>query len=411
MAFAHTPLTDDELGAGVLKLAGPAAPDPMKGMVARGLAPLPPRDLVVALYHLWVSGEETLAEQAGRTVESLPPGVVAGALDDRALPPGVLDFLARKLARREDLLEKIVRHPRVDDETLAGVAKVCPEGICEILAENQQRWLACPQIVVGLYHNRACRMSVVHRMLELAVREGIELKLPMMEEIKIALEQDQADPERDAMFAATLGASEQVEREEHGQLERYERSSVDDDLELPLPEGELAEEDVQAAHALAEAVVAAVDGGDAPAEEVPVAGQPVSRERRLQTLMKMTPMEKIRAALLGDQFDRSVLVRDSNKIVAMATIKSPKIRENEIVVFSGNRSLSHDVIRYIANRRDWVKLYTVKLNLVMNPKTPMSRAMTLLGFLNAHDIQKVARSKNISSALAKAAKQREASRR
>jgi hypothetical protein len=63
-------------------------------------------------------------------------------------------------------------------------------------------------------------------------------------------------------------------------------------------------------------------------------------------------------------------------------------------------------VTYISNNRDWTKLYRVKLNLVMNPKTPMSRAMHLLGHLHPSDIRKVATSKNVPSALATAAKRR-----
>lgn len=408
MAYAHEPLTDAELGPAVLKMAGPDAPPQMRQMVARGMAPLPPRDLVVALYQFWVNPTDDQSEAAGKTVETLPPNIIAGALDDRALHPGVIDFLSRKLARKEDLLEKVVRHPRVDDETLSGVAKVCPESICDILAENQERWLVAPQIVVSLYHNRNCRMSVIHRMLELAVREGLDIKLPMMEEIKTVLEQDEVDPERDALFASTIGASDAVQKESEQELERVEQAAADDDLDLPMFDDD-DDLDLDEAEALAQELATSEDLDVE--VEAPEPDQPVSRERRLQVLMKMKPMEKIRAALLGDHFDRSVLIRDSNKIVSMATIKSPKIKESEVVAFSNNRSLSHDVIRYIANRREWVKLYTVKLNLVMNPKTPMSRSMTLLAFLNGNDVRKVARSKNIPSALAKAAKRKQDSRR
>jgi hypothetical protein len=409
MAYSHEPLTDAELGPAVVKMAGPDAPDQMKTLVARGMAPLPPRDLIVALYHFWVNPADPNSEVAGKTLEGLPPAVITGALGDKRLHPGVLDFLSRKFARNAELLEKVVRHPKVDDETLAGVAKVCPEGICDILAENQERWLAAPQIVVNLYNNRLCRMSVIHRMLELAVREGLDIKLPMMEEIKIVLATEQADPERDALFSATVGRSEVVEKQSEEEIERIEQASAEDDLDLPMPDADDDAEDYEDAQELAETLMEGAD--DAQEEEVIDPDQPVSRERRLQTLMKMRPMEKIRAAMLGDQYDRGVLVRDSNKIVAMATIKSPKMKESEAVAFSNNRSLSHDVIRYIANRRDWVKMYTIKLNLVMNPKTPMSRSMTLLAYLNTHDVRKVARSKNISSALAKAAKRKEGSRR
>lgn len=409
MAYAHTSLSPAELGPAVVKMAGPDAPAQMRTMVARGMAPLPPRDLVVALYAFWLDPTDELSETAGKTVEGLPDGVIAGALDDKRLPAGAIDFLARKLARNEGLLEKIVRHPNVDNETLAGVAKVCPEGICDLLAENQQRWLAHPAIVVSLYNNRFCRMSVIHRVLELAVREGVEIKLPMMEEIKAVLESSEADPERDKLFASTVAASEVVEKKTEQELERLAQARAEDDLDLPLPDDE-DDGDVEEAERLAREL-AAEAGDDDDDDHAPEEGMAVSRERRLQTLMKMKPMEKIRAALLGDAYDRGVLIRDANKMVQMATIKSPKVKESEAVVFSNNRSLSHEVIRYIANRRDWVKMYTVKLNLVMNPKTPMSRSMSLLAFLNASDVRKVGRSKGIPSALAKAAKRKEAARR
>jgi hypothetical protein len=130
----------------------------------------------------------------------------------------------------------------------------------------------------------------------------------------------------------------------------------------------------------------------------------------MHQILQMRPLEKIRTALLGDKYDRSLLVRDSNKTVAIAAIRSPKVRDDEAMAYSANRALPLEVITYISNRRDWIKLYSVKLNLVMNPKTPMARSMSLLAFLNRGDVTKVSRSKNIPSALATAAKRKLASR-
>ncbi|HVI03198.1 MAG TPA: hypothetical protein VM869_31090, partial [Enhygromyxa sp.] len=180
---------------------------------------------------------------------------------------------------------------------------------------------------------------------------------------------------------------------------------VDDELELPEfddPEAGLFDGTLPHEEPLA-------DDEDAPIREQDK--PPPSKERRLQAILAMRPLEKIRTAMLGDRYDRSILVRDSVKAVAMATIKSPKIREDEAVAYSANRALPLEVITYISNRRDWVKLYSVKLNLVMNPKTPMARSMSLLTHLNQSDIQKVARSKNIPSALATAAKRKLQARR
>ena len=66
-------------------------------------------------------------------------------------------------------------------------------------------------------------------------------------------------------------------------------------------------------------VIEGAGGGEDDEEDDAPKGAAAGRETRLQELMKMNPMEKIRAALLGDKFDRTVLVRDSNKTVACTT--------------------------------------------------------------------------------------------
>ncbi|HLT40671.1 MAG TPA: hypothetical protein VK034_30545 [Enhygromyxa sp.] len=402
MAFAHAALEPAELGPVAGKFVGAEAPAKMRKMAAAGLAPLPPRDMLVALYQLWTANDET-SDQAGKTVEGLPAAVLDGALADARLPPGVLDLLGRKHARNEAVLSKVVRHPGVHDQTLIGVARVCPESICDVLADNETRWLACPAIVTSLYNNRHCRMSVVHRMIELAERQEVELQLPAMDEIRQALaDSGPVDESRDRMFSEVHETDKALEAEQKA-LDLLGAAAVEDDLELPEfedPEAELFEGTLP---------------DEEPSEDQPGAREqdkpPPSKERRLQAILQMRPLEKIRTAMLGDKYDRSILVRDSNKTVAMATIKSPKIRDDEAVVYAANRALSLEVISYISNRRDWIKLYSVKLNLVMNPKTPMARSMTLLAHLNQMDVQKVARSKNIPSALATAAKRKLQARR
>lgn len=410
MAYAHEPLPPDLLGPAVVKVVAPDAPAPMRAMVARGLAPLGPRDLLVALYQLWVTNDPKLGEEAGKTVEGLPLAILTGALADAHLPAGVLDFLGRKLPRNADVLERVVRHPNVHDETLVGVARVCPESVCDILAENQRRWMACPTIVESLYQNPNCRMSVVHRMLELAVRQGIDVKLPNMDQIRQALGDDAApDPARDAVFRQAAGR--EVAESHERLVDRVQRSGVSEDLP-DVPEDErdaTADFEALLAQPVPDDLSLPLEADDAASEQR--ADEP-SREPervgtdRLTLITRLRPMEKIRLALLGSAFERSILIRDSNKAVALSAIHSPRVRENEVVAYAANRTLNHDVVAYIARRRDWTKLYAVKLNLVLNPKTPMSAAISFLGHLHAHDVRKVAHSKNIPSALAQAAKRK-----
>lgn len=414
MAFAHRLLEADEAGPAVWRVVGDEAPERARGLVARGLAPLPPRDLVVALYQIWVSNDPELSEVAAKTVEGLPPGILFGALDDPKLPAGVLDFLGRKLPRNADVLHRVVAHRALADESLAGIARVCPESVCDDIAENQERWLVHPAIVEALYQNPNCRMSVIHRVLELAVRENIPVRLPNMDEIRQALlDGAPADPERDEVFKQAAGTGV---LETHAKvIDKLQNAAPLDELDLDqvreeLPGG-LDFDKLFASSATDELLLPMEEdsGGETPApttEATPPVAPPPGTEGKYNLISRLKPMEKIRLALLGTAFERFVLIRDSNKAVAMSAIKSPRVNENEATAYAANRTLARDIIHYIAKRRDWTKLYSIQLNLVLNPKTPLAIAMSLMTRLYPHDVKKVAFSKNIPSALATAARRR-----
>ncbi len=416
MAYDHQPLSQQDIGPAAWRMVGADAPPPMRQMVAGGMAPLPPRDLLAALYHLWIDDPAGLGEQASKTLVGLPGPILSGGLADRSLPPGVLDFVARRMARKEQVLEPVVRHPAVHDETLAAIARACPEGICDILAENQQRWLAFPGIVEALYQNPNCRMSVAQRMVELAIRQGVDLKLPNIEEIKAALGEIGSEaPIVDSAFKAALGT--EVLEQHDRYVDTLERSGVGEDVapeeirEAPSAFDGL-DLDALLGTGPTDDMSLPMDGNEPPAGDTPEQPEEQAKGDRLSQITHLPVMQKIRLAMLGNSFERSVLIRDSNKQVAMSAIKSARVKENEVINYAGNRAISHDVVRYIATRRkEWHKIYQVKLNLVFNPKTPLSSAMSFLNHLYPHDVRKVARSRNIPSALSKAAKRKQEQRR
>jgi len=119
----------------------------------------------------------------------------------------------------------------------------------------------------------------------------------------------------------------------------------------------------------------------------------------------MTISQKIRRAMLGNAAERLLLVRDSNRLVAAAAIKSPSIQENEVVRISSSRSVSDDVLRIIAMDREWTRSHQIKLNLVSNPRTPFAFSAKLITHLREHELKALAKSKNVTGAVATAAKQ------
>jgi hypothetical protein len=108
---------------------------------------------------------------------------------------------------------------------------------------------------------------------------------------------------------------------------------------------------------------------------------------------------KIRLATLGNAFVRAAAIRDPSRMVALAAIKAPGVTDIEAARYAGNRNLIEDVIRYIATKREWTKLYGVKVSLCRNPKTPIAESTRLLPFLREKDIHNLSKSKGVPSAL------------
>ena len=98
-------------------------------------------------------------------------------------------------------------------------------------------------------------------------------------------------------------------------------------------------------------------------------------------LATMTIAQKIRVAMLGSAAERLLLMRDSNRLVASAAIRSPLVQEPEVVRISTSRVISEEVLRAISLNKDWLRNYQVKLNLVTNPRTPFPMAARLVPYL------------------------------
>jgi len=120
----------------------------------------------------------------------------------------------------------------------------------------------------------------------------------------------------------------------------------------------------------------------------------------------MSVSEKLDLARKANKEARSVLMRDTNRLVQLAVIGSPKITESEVLLLASNRQINDDVIRHIANNREWMKNYQVKLALVNNPKTPLPIALRQVSFLKQRDLALLAKSRAIPRPIVIVAQQR-----
>lgn len=359
------------------KILDPNGPAPLKGMAAKGLAPgLKPGEILAVIVALSL-GADTHAETAKKTLENLPMPLLNGALG-ADLQPGVLDVLGPVYVKDAALSEKILRHPAILPDTVATMAQFATEGVAELIATNEERMLANPRIIELLYLNKHTRMSTADRILELAVRNGLELTaIPAFAQAKKAIEGELiAEPSEEPNFDDT-------------QFADAKRVAA----EVAIGEGEDT-------HRLNE---------ETGQEEV------VDKAKPLHAIWAdLRPPSKIRLLTLGslgdgDRMDMKALrmigVRDANPLVALAALNAPGLGDSEVVKIASLRNVAEDVLREIATSKEWTRHYMVKFNLVANPRTPFGQAAKWIMHLRENDLKTLAKSKEVPGAVQTAAKQ------
>jgi hypothetical protein len=136
------------------------------------------------------------------------------------------------------------------------------------------------------------------------------------------------------------------------------------------------------------------------------AGEDDDRATVVQKLAKMTFTERLKAAMKGSREMRSILVRDSNKMIAAAVMSSPKLTEQEVDAIARMANVSEDVLRIIASRRAWLKRYSIVLGLAKNPKTPLAISLGFVSRLVDRDLQSLSVDRNVPEPLRIAARKR-----
>jgi hypothetical protein len=141
---------------------------------------------------------------------------------------------------------------------------------------------------------------------------------------------------------------------------------------------------------------AGAEPDDAPMVDTTEPGeQEASDESDPAVLSGLPVIDRMKLAMRGTREQRAQLIRDSNRLVAVAVLSSPKLTEAEVEAFARMANLSEDVLRIIATNRAWVKNYNVVAALTRNPKTPVALAMGFLQRLNDRDLKMLAIDRNV----------------
>jgi len=144
-----------------------------------------------------------------------------------------------------------------------------------------------------------------------------------------------------------------------------------------------------------------------PGTDADVKGREAGRKKKLnvqQVLQTMTIPQKIKLALSGAKDARTLLIRESSKMVSLAVLENPRITIGEVEFFSKSTNLSEDVMRKIGSNSEWSKRYAIASNLASNPKTPVGISLGFVNKLTDHDLGMLEKSRNVPSAVRTAAR-------
>jgi hypothetical protein len=355
------PLPVDQLPSAIQRFCNPQAPLPARLMAAKALVPVKGADQITMLAQLSAHAEEQVRSTALASLQKLPESVLQTACESPLLPT-VLHFLGRTFTQ-EDLLGRLVANHASHDTTVEDIARGCNEALAERIAVNEQRLLRAPTIIEALYKNRNTRMSTADRLIELAARNGVVLHGIPSFQAAVEAVQGQLIPEpsdeplpQDAAFARTLADDK-------------DENAFEEDKAAGL-------------------------------EEIKQAYKPLNMQ-----ILDMSKSEKLRLALVGSMAARAILVRDHSKQVAMAAIQSPQLTVGEAADIARSKEVSEEILRYIGNKKEWIKSGEVKHNLCFNSKTPVGVSMRFVSHLRMEELKALAKNRNIPGQLKSMASQ------
>lgn len=337
-------------------------------MLAKGLFPLAADDLVRVLLHLSASEDKEVAILSKGAIEDFPVDVL-NSFAHESRSSDDLERLALA-ARDRSVLEEIIRNRATLDETILRLAAEAKGSLQEVIVINQARVLRKPEILDALLANPNLLPDVRRRALE--TREEFFDKRSARE------------------------ASAKLAREADAQGKAEETAESEDDAVLSPDEEAVLKEMLEEAKE--------EDDSEGPTLDPPKSLEDAKEKSIWNRILLMGVSEKVQCAFKAGRTERGILIRDRNKLVCTAVIRSPRISETEVESFAGMRNIEGEVLRLIGSNREWMGKYPIMLALVRNPKAPIGVVLPMVPRLNNRDLRSLSIDKNVAEAVRKTAK-------
>ena len=381
-------------------------PSYMMLAAVRGALNVPPAETIEILVHLAVHNR-IFGAQARMTLAGWNEAATRTVAADPQTSAEVLGYLASPKNLRPALLPVLVENPSVRNEQIIELAESGSRETVEVLLASQ-RVKNSPTVLQALRTNVGLRPNEVS---EIEKWLGIAPSVPAEQAQPAALPaaEETNRPETAGAVEEPTSAEEQVlvEALEHYLKENEEELAREGEkpFELVRP---LQEETPEHGAGGPHAAHAAPGAASQPAAPLAKARRPVQdkEEKRDSTLQKIAKLDvkgRIALAVRGDKEERSILIRDGAKLVALAVLDSPKVSDGEVEGFASQKNVLEAVLRTIPLKRRFAKNYIITRNLVFNPRTPIDLSLGLMKNMLIHDLKNLSANKEVSDTIRKLA--------
>ena len=330
------------------------APPQVMRSAARGGLSVPPEQMIEILVYL--TRDPDYGPEARVTLARWDERSTQAVLANPATPREVLDYFWAEGHRRPGVMQALIENPATRESQLMALAATAGR---EIIAIMQ----ASPRV-----RSSAMVMGAVQTNPEYVFDGGAVVRDFDLDEVYDAWKREHA-----AEIAAEEGKA--------FELSEADESEKQEILAIIAPP-----EDSYAAGIRAMAI---------PAEQ--------RKLSPLQKITRMTIAERIKTAFGGDKEERSILIRDTSRVVQNAVLASPRLSDQEVENIAQNKTVQENVFRELARNRKFIRNYSVIRNLVNNPRCPLDLGLTLIKNVHVNDLNQLQNNKNVPDTLRKVA--------
>ena len=380
-----------------------AVPSNLMQFAANGALLVPAPEMIEILVYL-ATENKVFGEQARLTLAGWDVVSASQVADNAATPAEVLEYFIDPENLRPALLPLLLENPSIEEGLIIKLALTATREQVEMLL-NSRRVSQSRDVLNALVTNGNLRPNEAR---------FVDEKLAALSVGTLQM----AETEQDLSAAASDVSAKDSEEEDSDDIldayisEHAAEIAAESSKEFELTEvaEENSSDEPEASPVDAVATVSTATGSAAAAApaRTPVAKKWTlsANEQKGSALQKISKLDvkgRINLAVKGTKEERSILIRDGTKIVALAVLESPKVTDGEVEKFASQKNVLEAVLRAIPMKRRYMKMYPVVRNLTCNPRTPIDVALGLMKNLLVQDLRHLSGNKEVSDTVRKLA--------